>query len=139
MKQEETGRPASPGRTLLPLGAMLLAAGPVFGQASAPEPVQVGQVTLKPVEVNGKGSRYQPEITSTVRTPTAPKDVPHKYSVVGEEAARVLLLFSRPGFESFFAEAGSPLDAPPAGPPDPAALVQLAARYECEVLAPPAH
>lgn len=68
-----------------------------------------------------------------------PKDVPHTYTVVGEQQARMLLLFSRPGFESFFAEAGAPLDGPPAGPPDPAALVQLAAKYKCEVLAPPAH
>jgi quercetin dioxygenase-like cupin family protein len=63
-----------------------------------------------------------------------PRDVPHKYAVVGERAARVLLLFSRPGFESFFAEAGTPLDAPPAGPPDPAELQRLVARYDLELL-----
>src|SRR6185437_5783783 len=34
----------------------------------------------------------------------APKDVPHKYLVVGDKPARLLLLFSRPGFEKFFAE-----------------------------------
>jgi quercetin dioxygenase-like cupin family protein len=43
------------------------------------------------------------------------RGVPHEHSVLGERPARVLLLFSRPGFESFFAEGGAPLDQPPAG------------------------
>jgi quercetin dioxygenase-like cupin family protein len=64
-----------------------------------------------------------------------PRDVPHKYVVVGEQPARVLLLFSRPGFEQFFLDAGAPLDGPPSGPPDPHVLE----RYDLEVLAPPAH
>jgi quercetin dioxygenase-like cupin family protein len=63
-----------------------------------------------------------------------PKDVPHKYSVVGDRTARVLLLFSRPGFEGFFAEGGSPVDQPPAGPPEPEAMQRLFAKYELEVL-----
>jgi mannose-6-phosphate isomerase-like protein (cupin superfamily) len=63
-----------------------------------------------------------------------PKDVPHKYAVVGEQPARVLLLFSRPGFESFFAEGGTPLDEPPAGPPDPEAMQRLVAKYQMELL-----
>jgi quercetin dioxygenase-like cupin family protein len=68
-----------------------------------------------------------------------PRDVPHKYSVVGDRAARVLLLFSRPGFESFFVEAGAPIDEPPAGPPDPERTRRLAAKYQCEVLEAPGH
>jgi quercetin dioxygenase-like cupin family protein len=64
-----------------------------------------------------------------------PRDIPHKYVVVGEKPARVLLLFSRPGFEQFFLDAGAPLDAPASGPPDPRVLE----RYQLEVLAPPAH
>jgi len=63
-----------------------------------------------------------------------PKDVPHKYAVVGDRPARVLLLFSRPGFESFFAEGGTPIDEPPAGPPDPEALQRLVAKYDLELL-----
>lgn len=63
-----------------------------------------------------------------------PKDVPHAYSVAGDRPARVLLLFSRPGFESFFAEGGTPLDEPPAGPPDPAAMQRLVAKYDLELL-----
>ena len=64
-----------------------------------------------------------------------PAGVPHKYTVIGDTPARVLLLFSRPGFEQFFADAGAPLDGPPAGPPTPEVL----ARYDLEVLAPPGH
>jgi catecholate siderophore receptor len=63
---------------LLPLGAMLLAAGPVFAQ-------EVAQVTLKPVEINGTAPRYRPDVTSTVRSPVAPKDVPQSLTIVNDE------------------------------------------------------
>jgi quercetin dioxygenase-like cupin family protein len=87
------------------------------------------------------------EVTSGEDTLTAttgdfiytPKDVPHKYAVVGERPARVLLLFSRPGFESFFAEAGAPLDQPPAGPPDPEAFRHMVEKYKMELLETPGH
>ncbi|MGH9589058.1 MAG: cupin domain-containing protein [Terracidiphilus sp.] len=69
----------------------------------------------------------------------APKDVPHKYVVVGDKPARVLLLFSRPGFEMFFAEGGIPLDRPPAGPPDSEALRRLVEKYGMELLETPKH
>ena len=68
-----------------------------------------------------------------------PKDVPHKYTILGDKPARVLLLFSRPGFEMFFAEGGSPLDQPPAGPPNPEAFRRLVEKYDMEILEPPAH
>jgi mannose-6-phosphate isomerase-like protein (cupin superfamily) len=68
-----------------------------------------------------------------------PKDVPHKYLVVGDKPARVLLLFSRPGFEMFFAEGGSPLNQPPCGPPNPDALRRLVEKYDMELLETPAH
>ena len=64
-----------------------------------------------------------------------PQDVPHKYAVGGDRPARVLLLFSRPGFEEFFAEAGAPLDGPAGVPPSPEVL----AKYDLELLAPPGH
>jgi quercetin dioxygenase-like cupin family protein len=64
----------------------------------------------------------------------APKDVPHRYAVVGGRPARVLLLFSRPGFERFFAEAGTPLGQQPVGPPDAARMTQLLGRYQMELL-----
>jgi mannose-6-phosphate isomerase-like protein (cupin superfamily) len=66
-----------------------------------------------------------------------PKDVPHKYEVVGQETSKILLLFSRPGFESFFLEAGAPLDQPPAGPPDPDAFRRVVEKYELELLETP--
>jgi quercetin dioxygenase-like cupin family protein len=69
----------------------------------------------------------------------APKDVPHKYAVIGERPARVLLLFSRPGFESFFAEAGTPVDEEPAGPPDPDAFRRVVEKYDLELLETPGH
>jgi quercetin dioxygenase-like cupin family protein len=68
-----------------------------------------------------------------------PKDVPHKYVVMGDKPARVLMLFSRPGFEMFFAEGGSPFDRPPAGPPDPAAFRRLVEKYDMELLEMPGH
>jgi quercetin dioxygenase-like cupin family protein len=70
----------------------------------------------------------------------APKDVPHKYQVVGDKPARLLLLFSRPGFEMFFAEGGTPLDNVAARPPDPAAFRHLVEKYGMELLeAAPCH
>lgn len=69
----------------------------------------------------------------------APRGVPHKYVVVGDRPARTLLLFSRPGFESFFLEGGSPLDQAPSGPPDPEAMRRLVERYDMELLEAPAH
>jgi quercetin dioxygenase-like cupin family protein len=70
---------------------------------------------------------------------SAPKGVPHKYAVVGETPARVLLLFSRPGFESFFAEGGTPLDQPPSGPPDPEVMRRLLEKYDLDLLEPFGH
>jgi len=69
----------------------------------------------------------------------APKDVPHKYQVVGDRPARLLLLFSRPGFENFFAEGGLPIDQPLAGPPDPDRICRLVEKYGMELLEKPAH
>src|SRR4051794_25394396 len=63
---------------------MLLAATP----AMAEEPIaqnQLAQVQLKRVEINEKAPRYQPEVTSTVRSPVAPKDVPQSLTIVNDE------------------------------------------------------
>jgi quercetin dioxygenase-like cupin family protein len=69
----------------------------------------------------------------------APKDVAHKFAVVGDKPARLLMMFSRPGFEMFFAEGGSPIDQPPAGPPNVAAFRRLVEKYDMELLEMPAH
>ena len=66
-----------------------------------------------------------------------PKDVPHKFVVAGDKPLRMLMLFSRSGFERFFAEGGSPLDQPPAGPPNPSAFRQLVEKYNMELLEMP--
>jgi hypothetical protein len=58
---------------------------------------------------------------------------------VGDRPARLLLLFSRPGFETFFAEGGSPVDQLPAGPPDPEAFKRLVEKYGMELLEAPGH
>jgi hypothetical protein len=69
-----------------------------------------------------------------------PKDVPHKFVVAGDRPGRMLTLFSRPGFEMFFAEEGdSPLEQPPAGPPNPEAFRLLIENYDMELLEIPAH
>ena len=68
-----------------------------------------------------------------------PKDVPHKYTVEGDKPARLLLLFSRPGFEMFFAEGGSPLDKALAGPPNLEAFRRLVEKYDMELLEAPGH
>jgi hypothetical protein len=49
--------------------------------------------------------------------------------------ARVLLLFSRPGCESFFAEARAPFGQPRAGPP----AAELIEKYQLEPLETPRH
>jgi mannose-6-phosphate isomerase-like protein (cupin superfamily) len=68
-----------------------------------------------------------------------PKDVPHKFTVVGNRPGRLLMMFSRPGFEMFFAEGGSPLDKPPSGPPDVASFRRLVEKYDMELLEAPGH
>jgi mannose-6-phosphate isomerase-like protein (cupin superfamily) len=68
-----------------------------------------------------------------------PKDVPHKYTVVGDKPARLLMMFSRPGFEMFFAEGGTPLDRPAVDPPNPHAFLRLVEKYDMELLQMPAH
>jgi mannose-6-phosphate isomerase-like protein (cupin superfamily) len=68
-----------------------------------------------------------------------PKDVAHKFTVVGDKPARLLMMFSRPGFEMFFAEGGSPIKQPPAGPPDPAGFRRLVEKYDMELLEMPGH
>jgi mannose-6-phosphate isomerase-like protein (cupin superfamily) len=69
----------------------------------------------------------------------APRGVAHKYIVVGNRPVRLLMLFSRPGFERFFVEAGMPTDTPPAGQPDPARLRRIVEKYQMELLEAPGH
>jgi mannose-6-phosphate isomerase-like protein (cupin superfamily) len=68
-----------------------------------------------------------------------PKDVAHKFTVLGDKPARLLMMFSRPGFEMFFAEGGTPAQRPPTGPPDVAAFRRLVEKYEMDLLEVPGH
>src|SRR3569832_1568109 len=89
-EENELGHGAS-GRTLLPLGAMLIAAFPAWSQqadppANSPQTGQVvAQVKLAPVTITEQQPRYQPNVSSTVRAATAPKDVPQSLTIVNEE------------------------------------------------------
>lgn len=68
-----------------------------------------------------------------------PRDVPHKYRAIGDRPARLLLLFSRPGFERFFEEGGTPVEQLPAAPPKPDAFRRLVEKYDMELLETPGH
>jgi mannose-6-phosphate isomerase-like protein (cupin superfamily) len=68
-----------------------------------------------------------------------PKDVAHKFTVLGDTPARLLMMFSRPGFEMFFAEGGSPIEQPAVGPPDAAGFRRLVEKYDMELLEAPEH
>jgi quercetin dioxygenase-like cupin family protein len=63
-----------------------------------------------------------------------PRGIPHGFQVEGDEPARILLFVTPAGFEHFVADISEP--APPAGPPDIAHVVQVAAGYNIEILGP---
>ena len=68
-----------------------------------------------------------------------PRDIPHWFHVEGPTPARILQWTCPGGLERFFVEMGQPITdptTPPAGPPDVAKLLDLAARYHVEILGP---
>ncbi|MCC6628567.1 MAG: cupin domain-containing protein [Chloroflexi bacterium] len=68
-----------------------------------------------------------------------PREVPHGFRVEGDSPVRLLLLMTPAGFEQFILELSQPAgaaDAPPAGPPDMAALLAVAAKYRADILGP---
>lgn len=70
-----------------------------------------------------------------------PRDVPHGFRVVGDDACRMLVLVSPAGVEELWLEAGEPAPEletppPPEEPPDLDALAPLAERYGIEFLGP---
>jgi uncharacterized RmlC-like cupin family protein len=72
-----------------------------------------------------------------------PRGVPHGFEVDGTEPARILLLNTPAGFESFpveVGEAAKELTIPPAEPPDMDKLMAIAAKYDIDILGPlPGH
>jgi quercetin dioxygenase-like cupin family protein len=63
-----------------------------------------------------------------------PRDIPHGFRVEGDGPARVVILVTPGGFDSFVAELSEP--TPPAGPPDLATVIKVAAGYNIEILGP---
>jgi uncharacterized protein (TIGR02246 family) len=64
-----------------------------------------------------------------------PREIPHGFKVVGEQAARMLLLCAPAGFEKFVLELCAPIEAVPA-PPDMAKLMAAAATFHIDILGP---
>jgi quercetin dioxygenase-like cupin family protein len=70
-----------------------------------------------------------------------PRDIPHTFDVVSDEA-RFLLVTEPAGFETFMRAASQPaptltIPPPPTEPPDLDGLTALAAEYGVEILGPP--
>jgi hypothetical protein len=60
-----------------------------------------------------------------------PREIPHAFWNTTDEPARLVEIIVPGGFERYFAELDTILNLP--GPPDLAALGELAARYEMDV------
>jgi quercetin dioxygenase-like cupin family protein len=67
-----------------------------------------------------------------------PRNIPHGFKVVGDSAARMLLLCAPAGFEKFVLDLGEPEPASGVAPtpPDMAKLVATAAKYQIDILGP---
>ena len=68
-----------------------------------------------------------------------PRDVPHGFRVVSDEPCRMLIHVTPSRFEKFAEEAGRPaerLETPPQEAPDVAALTEVAAKYDLDILGP---
>lgn len=63
-----------------------------------------------------------------------PRDIPHGFKVIGDQPARFFVLSVPTGFEQFVIEMSEP--TPPAGPPDLAKLMLVAAKHNIEILGP---
>jgi hypothetical protein len=63
-----------------------------------------------------------------------PRGIPHGFRVEGAQPARMLLQCIPGGFEHFIIEMSE--STPPTGPPDMEKLMDLAAKYDNEILGP---
>ena len=61
-----------------------------------------------------------------------PRNIPHGFKVLGDTAARMLLLCTPGGFDQFVVELSEPAPAPP----DMAKLMTVAAKYSIDILGP---
>src|SRR5262245_9941007 len=132
-------------RTLLqgPLGAiLLLEAEATEGQFSLLEHPLAPRSLGAPVHTHAREDEYSLVLEGTIGVEidgnafeaglgeivVKPRGIPHAFWNPTEQPARILELIVPGGFEAYFAELGEILARP--GPPDLAALGQLAARYE---------
>ncbi|RZV11147.1 cupin domain [Natrinema hispanicum] len=68
-----------------------------------------------------------------------PRDVPHGFRVVSDDACRMLVQVTPAGLEELFIEVGEPakrLETPPQAELDTAALAEAAAAYQLDILGP---
>jgi quercetin dioxygenase-like cupin family protein len=65
-----------------------------------------------------------------------PRGLPHTYKNVGARPAKLLVIVTPGGYERFF-EAMSQVPVPPGGPPDMGRVMEVAARFNLEVIGPP--
>ena len=63
-----------------------------------------------------------------------PRGIAHGFRTEGDAPSRSLVLVTPAGFEEFVDELSAP--APPAGPPDMLALLEVAGRHGLEILGP---
>jgi quercetin dioxygenase-like cupin family protein len=68
-----------------------------------------------------------------------PKNIPHGFRIVGDRPARLLVMVNPSGFDRFFVELGEPakaLEIPPPTTPDFPKLIEIAKKYNVEILGP---
>ncbi|MBM3759400.1 MAG: cupin domain-containing protein [Acidobacteria bacterium] len=63
-----------------------------------------------------------------------PRMIPHGFKVVGDTPARMLIFASPSGFENFLTDLSVPIDD--FSPTDMAKLMELAAKYQIDILGP---
>ena len=126
-----------------PLGAVLLLEGEASeGRFSMLEHPLAPRALGAPVHTHAREDEYSLVLEGTIGVEVEgdafqagpgeivvkPRGLPHAFWNPTDQPARILEVISPGGFESYFAELGGILASP--GPPDLAALGQLAARYE---------
>lgn len=135
-------------RTLLegPLGArLLLPATETVGQLAVVEHPLGPRALGAPVHTHRREDEYSVVLEGTIGVEVGdqvfeagpgcvvvkPRGIPHAFWNPTDQPARILEIIAPAGFESYFADLSAILGA--SGPPDLAALVALAARYELDL------
>ncbi len=64
-----------------------------------------------------------------------PREIPHGFKAISNTPVRMLLLCAPAGFEHFVLEQATEMEVPPT-PPDMAKMMELAAKYQIDILGP---